>query len=126
MIFGQSNTVVSFLYVTKRDRALAFYGERLGLDLQGSDDFGDFLDGGGALIRMTVMPEHVASPHPVLGWEVHDIHAAASALSKRGIQFTIYDGMGQDELGVWTSSDGNATVAWFSDPDGNVLSLSQA
>lgn len=62
----------------------------------------------------------------MFGWNVSDIVAAAKDLRARGVAFTIYDGMGQDELGVWTSPDGKAKVAWFSDPDGNVLSLSQA
>lgn len=53
------------------------------------------------------------------------IRAAIEALRGKGIEFTIYEGFGQDELGVWTSPDGKAKVAWFADPDGNVLSLSQ-
>ncbi|AQR61647.1 hypothetical protein BZG35_08275 [Brevundimonas sp. LM2] len=125
MTLINSSVPVSFLYVTDRDRALLFC-EQLGLALRGSDDFGDFMETGGGLIRMTVMPDHIASPHPVLGWEVSDILATAQELSERGIGLTIYEGMGQDELGVWTSPDGKAKVAWFTDPDGNVLSLSQA
>ncbi|MNT95901.1 Glyoxalase-like domain protein [compost metagenome] len=62
----------------------------------------------------------------MFGWNVDDIQAAAAALRDKGVTFTIYDGMGQDALGVWTSPDGAAKVAWFADPDGNVLSLSQA
>jgi catechol 2,3-dioxygenase-like lactoylglutathione lyase family enzyme len=118
-------TPVAFILATDRARALAFYGETLGLPLRSSDDFGDFIDMGGGLLRLTVIPGHVASPHPVLGWTVEDIVASVQALAARGVVFTIYEGMGQDALGIWTAPDSTARVAFFADPDGNVLSLSQ-
>ncbi len=71
------------------------------------------------------MPDCTPSAHPVLGWQVADIAAAAEALAAKGVAFTIYPGMGQDALGIWTSPDGAAKVAFFPDPDGNVLSLTQ-
>jgi catechol 2,3-dioxygenase-like lactoylglutathione lyase family enzyme len=126
MNLQQSATPVAFLYAGDRDRALAFYCGKLGLTLHSSDAFGDFIDLGPALARMTVMADYKAGPHPVLGWNVADIEASVAALCDRGIDFAIYEGMGQDELGIWTSPDGAAKVAWFADPDGNVLSLSQA
>jgi catechol 2,3-dioxygenase-like lactoylglutathione lyase family enzyme len=113
MNIGQTDTPVAFLYVADRDRALGFYRETLGLELRSADDFGDFIDLGGAWLRMTVMPDHKAHPHPVLGWNVGDIAV------------TIFEGMGQDPLGIWTAPDGKTKVAFFADPDGNVLSLSQ-
>ena len=121
----QTGTPVAFVYVADRDRALSFYRDRLGLTLRSTDPFGDFLDAGGGLIRMTVMPDHAPHAHPVLGWNVEDIAAAAEALRERGILFTIYEGMGQDALGIWTAPDGRSKVAFFADPDGNVLSLAQ-
>lgn len=121
----QSGTPVAFLYVTDRERALKFYRESLGLELQSSDDFGDFIDLGSGLARMTVMPDFAATPHPVLGWNVDDINATVKALRDRGIVFNIHEGMGQDALGIWTSPDGRSKVAFFSDSEGNVLTLSQ-
>ena len=126
MNLQHSATSVAFLYVGDRERALAFYRDMLGLALYGSDDFGDFLDLGGALLRMTVMPGHKASPHPVLGWNVDDIEEAVTSLRDRGVAFTIHDGFGQDALGIWTAPDGKTKVAFFADPDGNALTLSQA
>ena len=121
-----SGAPVAFVYVADRARAMAFYRETLGLELHGSDDFGDFLDLGGGLLRMTTMPGHQAHPHPVLGWNVGDIVAAVEALRDRGVVFTIHEGFGQDALGVWTAPDGRTRIAFFADPDGNVLTLSQA
>jgi len=126
MSFHQSGTPVAFLYVGDRERALGFYRETLGLALRGSDDFGDFIDLGGALLRMTAMPDHKAGPHPVLGWNVEDITAAVTALRDRGVAFTIHEGLGQDALGIWTAPDGKSKIAFFADSEGNVLTLSQA
>jgi predicted enzyme related to lactoylglutathione lyase len=117
-------TPVAFLYATDRNRALAFYREALGLELRSSDDFGDFLHMNGALVRMTTLPDHKPSPHPAFGWDVSDIAATVAALRDRGITFLIYDGMGQDEDGIWTGPDGDR-IAFFNDSEGNLLSLSQ-
>jgi len=125
MNLQQTGTPVAFLYVGERERALAFYRDTLGLALRSADDFGDFIDLGGGLLRMTVMPDHKPHPHPVLGWNVDDIGAAVAALRERGVAFAIYEGMGQDSDGIWTSPDGATKVAFFADPDGNVLTLSQ-
>jgi catechol 2,3-dioxygenase-like lactoylglutathione lyase family enzyme len=125
MALKLSGRPVAFVNVTDRERALAFYRDTLGLSLRSSDGFGDFLDNGAGLVRMTVMADHKAHAHPIAGWDVDDIRATAAALRERGVTFTIYEGMGQDDLGIWTAPDGKAKVAWFADPDGNVLSLSQ-
>lgn len=125
MTFQLSGTPVAFVLVTDRARAMAFYVDTLGLALHSSDGFGDYIDMGQGLIRMTVIPGHVASPHPLLGWMVEDIVSSVKGLAAQGVVFTIYDGLGQDALGIWTSPDGAAKVAFFADPDGNVLSLTQ-
>jgi catechol 2,3-dioxygenase-like lactoylglutathione lyase family enzyme len=126
MILQSPATPVAFLYVADRERALAFYRDTLGFGLRSADAHGDFIDLGGALVRMTAMPDHKPHAHPVLGWNVPDIRAAARALHGKGIEFAIYEGWGQDDLGIWTSPDGKSKVAFFADPDGNVLSLSEA
>lgn len=120
-----SARVVAFVHVTDRARALDFYEGALGLPLRSSDPFGDFLDLGGPLLRMTVIPDYVPHPHPVVGWNVADVRETAAALEARGVQLAIYDGIGQDQDGIWTAPDGHTKVAWFLDPDGNVLSLAQ-
>jgi catechol 2,3-dioxygenase-like lactoylglutathione lyase family enzyme len=116
---------VAFVNVADGDGAVAFYRDVLGLELLGRDAFGMFFVLGGALLRVTPMPDFVAGPHPVLGWEVPDIRAAAAALRAVGVAMTVYEGMGQDADGIWAAPGGGAKVAWFADPFGNVLSLSE-
>ena len=121
-----SGTPVAFISVSERERALTFYRDVLGFEVRSSDGFGDFIQLDGALLRITVLPDYHANPHPVLGWNVADIVATVQWMRARGVVCTVYEGMGQDELGIWTAPDGQAKVAWFTDPDGNVLSVSQA
>lgn len=116
---------VAFVYTTDRERAVAYYRDTLGFTPQDPDDFGMYFEMGAALMRLTVIPDHKPTAHPVLGWSVPDIAATASTLKARGVRFAIYEGWGQDELGIWTSPDGASKIAFFSDPDGNVLGLSQ-
>ena len=114
--------------IVTRDRKAAepFYGETLGLRRLPGDDFAAVFDLAGSKLRLTEVPDHSPSPHPVLGWEVDDIRATVEALKAKGVVINIYEGMGQDALGIWTSPDGRAKVAFFDDPDGNGLSLTQS
>ena len=118
-------TPVAFVSVREREAGRSFYEGVLGFPHKSGDDFGDFFQMRGGLLRMTPMPDFEAHAHPVLGWDVADIAAAVRALRDKGVSFSIYEGMGQDELGIWTAPDGTAKVAWFADPFGNMLSLSQ-
>jgi catechol 2,3-dioxygenase-like lactoylglutathione lyase family enzyme len=114
-------------FIVSRDRAKAkaFYGDVLGFDLTGEDDFAAVFDMNGTMLRISTVRDHVPAPHTVLGWAVQDIAAAVHRLSATGVRFTIYDGFGQDHLGIWTAPGSGDQVAWFLDPDGNNLSLTQ-
>lgn len=117
---------VCFILTTDRARAKPFYAGALGLPILAEEEFAvTFALSGGAAIRLTDVPEHVAGPQTVLGWNVVDIAGAVAGLRQRGITFRHYEGFGQDADGIWTTPDGGAKVAWFNDPDGNVLSLTQ-
>lgn len=117
---------ITFIITCDRAASEAFYEGVLGLTRAPGDDFAAVYDlGGAALLRITEVPDFVAGAHPALGWEVSDIAVAMQALVDAGVTPTIYEGFGQDALGIWTSPDGAAKVAWFADPDGNVLSLTQ-
>lgn len=117
---------VTFIMTADAAASRAFYETALALPLGPQDDFATVYDLAGAILRVTEIAGFVAGAHPVLGWKVDDIAATVAGLAARGVVFTVYDGFGQDDLGIWTSPDGSAKVAWFNDPDGNVLSLTQS
>jgi len=116
---------ISFIVTRDRAKAKAFYGGVLGFELTGEDDFAAVFDMNGAMLRISTMPTFEAAPYTVLGWEVADIVAAVRSLTAKGVKFTVYEGFGQDPLGIWTPPGGSTRVAWFLDPDGNNLSLTQ-
>ena len=120
------STPVTFVITRDRKAAEAFYGGTLGLRRLPGDDFAAVYALAGVPLPLTEVPGHAPSPHPVLGWKVTDIEAKVRELTERGVHFNVYDGMGQDSLGIWTAPDGSAKVAFFNDPDGNGLSLTQA
>ena len=78
------------------------------------------------MLRLTSVEGHIPIPHTVLGWQVADIEAAIDVLAAKGVAMAIYDGYGQDARGVWTHPGSGAKIAWFHDPEGNNLSLTQA
>jgi catechol 2,3-dioxygenase-like lactoylglutathione lyase family enzyme len=116
--------IVAFVPSTDLDRSRAFYCGVLGLAFEGLDGFACVLSGGGTTVRVTRVGELAPQAFTVLGWEVADIEAVARDLAGRGVEFLRGDGVEQDELGIWTAP-GGARVAWFHDPDGNTLSLTQ-
>ncbi len=113
--------------ITTGDRKAAepFYADRLGLRRTGDDGFAALFDLAGVTLRLTEVPGYTAPLTPVLGWEVPDMAAAVAALIANGVTMNVYDGLGQDERGIWTAPDGSCKVAFFNDPDGNGLSLTQ-
>jgi catechol 2,3-dioxygenase-like lactoylglutathione lyase family enzyme len=114
-------------FIVTRDRAVAkeFYGETLGFQQTGEDEFAVVFDLNGTPLRISTVPDHKPPVHTVLGWAVPDIVTAVRALQAKGVKFNIYEGFGQDALGIWTAPASGNRVAWFPDPDGNNLSLTQ-
>ena len=117
-------TLIGFVSTADLGRAEAFYRDVLGLRHVETGPFACVFDAGGTMLRVTAAPAVAQPGYTVLGWRVDDIAATMAELSARGVEFRRYEGMGQDEAGVWTTPDG-AQVAWFADPDGNMLSLTQ-
>jgi catechol 2,3-dioxygenase-like lactoylglutathione lyase family enzyme len=109
-----------------KDEARRFYESTLGLTFKYDDNFALVFDTAGIMLRLTPVKEFTPHPFSVLGWEVDDIAAAVSELLAKGVKFEVYDfpWMEQDEQGVWAAPDGTK-VAWFKDPDGNLLSVAQ-
>jgi catechol 2,3-dioxygenase-like lactoylglutathione lyase family enzyme len=116
---------VAFVYTRDRVRARDFYAGTLGLPLLSDDPFGMSFELGSGMLRLTEFADFVAGKHPVAGWEVPSISAAVAVLEAAGIAPRVYEGMGQDDRGIWTSPDGAARIAGFNDPDDNLLSLSE-
>jgi catechol 2,3-dioxygenase-like lactoylglutathione lyase family enzyme len=120
-----SAKIVAFVPVTNLQNARPFYERVLGLRFVSEDKFALVLDANGIMVRVTPVPTPF-KPHPftILGWQVADIEEAVSALGAKGVKFENYGFPNQDARGIW-SAPGGAKVAWFKDPEGNLLGVSQ-
>jgi catechol 2,3-dioxygenase-like lactoylglutathione lyase family enzyme len=116
--------IMSFVGVSDADKARAFYRDTLGLTMLYEDGFALVFDVGGIMLRVTLVSEVRPQPYTVLGWQVSDATATARALANAGVQAERYPHVPQDEDGIWTAP-GGPKIAWFKDPDGNILSLAQ-
>jgi len=118
-------SIIGFVATSAPDRAKKFYRDTLGLRLVSEEmPFALVFDAHGTMLRVTIVKKVSPAGYTVLGWQVPNISAAAKALQEAGVRFERYQGMEQDDLGIW-SSPGGGKVAWFKDPDGNTLSISQ-
>jgi len=116
--------IVTFLLTKNAEASLRFYRDTLGFSFLHDDGFALVFDAHGTMLRISKMPEFTPPRHTVLGWEVKDIGATVGEFMRKGVAFERYPNMGQDDNGIATFPTGDK-VAWFKDPDGNVLSFSQ-
>ena len=115
--------LVGFVASTDLDVSQMFYVDTLGLSVSERNQFALILDGGGgAELRVTLVQSRADTGYTVLGWRVEDMDGVVDSLREKGVEFTRYPGMDQDEHDAWTAPDG-LRVVWFRDPHGNVLSL---
>lgn len=119
-----SGKIVGFVPTVQPEKARSFYEGVLGLPLISADSFAAVFDANGTMLRVTRVAEFKPAPFTILGWEVSDVSRTVLDLREQGVRFEKYEGMDQNEHGIWTSPNG-AKVAWFKDPDGNVLSVTQ-
>jgi catechol 2,3-dioxygenase-like lactoylglutathione lyase family enzyme len=119
-----SEKLMAFVATRDLDRARAFYRDILGLHLVSEDRFALVFNVAGTMLRVAAVQEMTAAKYTVLGWQVRDIVQTATKLGEAGVNFERYTGMNQDEAGIWKSPS-SARVAWFKDPDGNTLSITQ-
>ena len=117
-----ASPVVAFVATQDPDRARHFYSEIVGLTIVSDDPFALVYAVGAGHLRIQKVGAFTPQPFTALGWQVADIEAIVAALGARSVAFERYPGMDQDALGIWTTPSG-ARVAWFKDPDGNLLSL---
>jgi predicted enzyme related to lactoylglutathione lyase len=116
--------IVGFVPSTDFKRSKTFYEQALGLEFVYQDEFAVVFKSGGNMIRISGSRDYMPAPHTILGWEVDDIESIANRLKESGVTFEKYSFLKQNDIGIW-DAPGGARVAWFKDPDGNVLSISQ-
>ena len=114
----------AFVPTTNSKKAKTFYKDLLGLTLLSEDNYALEFDANGTLLRITIVQELIPQSFTILGWNVPDIYKVIKSLNEKGIECNKYDFLEQDSLGVW-KSPGGSKVAWFKDPDGNVLSVTE-
>src|SRR5580658_3464215 len=119
-----SMNMMGFLLTKDYDQARAFYEGKLGFTFVSLDQFALVIEAGKNRIRIVKVPTFTPLVSTVLGWQVGDIEAMVNWLAKRGVEFDKYPFVQDKERGIWTAPDGSK-VAWFKDPDGNVLSVSE-
>ena len=121
---GKHN-IIAFVNIVDVARAKAFYRDTLGLSLLSEEPpFALVFEANGIMLRLGMAKELPPANGTVLGWQASDIRATVRDLEKAGVRFERYAQLKQDEVGIWTAPSG-AKVAWFKDPDGNILSLSE-
>jgi catechol 2,3-dioxygenase-like lactoylglutathione lyase family enzyme len=122
-----SSDIVAFVPSRSPKRSRSFYEQTLGLGFVSDDQFASVFNANQVMVRVvdvSGIDGFRPFPFTILGWSVEDVGKTVKALQKKGVKFERYEGMNQDQLGIWTSPSG-ARIAWFKDPDGNVLSLSE-
>ena len=116
--------IIAFVPIKDAKQSRAFYEGVLGLRFLSDDPFALVMESNGVMVRLAKVPKFTPAGFTVMGWEVSGIEKMVAALEKKGVHFEKFAGMAQDQHGIWSSPSG-AKVAWFKDPDGNILSLSQ-
>jgi catechol 2,3-dioxygenase-like lactoylglutathione lyase family enzyme len=116
--------LIGFAATSQPEAAKRFYRDVLGLPLTEESAFALVFDANGTMLRVQKVENVREAAYTVLGWRVSDIRSKIDELSARGVHFQHYAGMAHDDRGIWKSPDG-AEIAWFRDPDGNTLSLTQ-
>lgn len=119
-----SSKIMGFVPTKDSARARSFYEGKLGFQFVSDDMFALVMRAGETMIRIAKTKDFAPAPYTVLGWQVSNIEVMVAWLQKRGVVFEKYPFVQDKESGIWTAPTGDK-VAWFKDPDGNVLSVSQ-
>ena len=116
--------LMAFIPVSDLGAAQSFYQDVLGLTVGEEGPYAVVLDAGGTMLRLAQVEDLQPQPYTIAGWQVLDMATSIDSLESRGVAFIRYEGMDQDERGIWSTPAGDQ-VAWFKDPDGNTLSLTR-
>ena len=114
----------AFIPTVNPQEDILFYRDLLGFELMSEDDYAMEFNANGTLLRVTIVNEFVPQPFTILGWNIENLVFTVRQFNEKNIYFEIFDFLEQDDLGIW-NSPGGAKVAWFKDPDGNILSLTE-
>ena len=120
-----TSPIIAFIPTRDAAHARTFYQNTLGLRFVSEDNFALVFDANGTMLRIVCAGDFTPFQFTILGWQVSDIGTAVADLTARGVQFLRYDFLEQAPNGVWTAPGNAARIAWFRDPDGNTLSISQ-
>jgi catechol-2,3-dioxygenase len=115
---------ITFIATSQSVKARRFYEQILGLTYVSEDQFALVFEVNGTMLRIQKVERVNPHGYTALGWNVADIKKEVTTLAQRGVKFARYEGMQQDELGIWISP-AEAKIAWFTDPDGNILSMTE-
>lgn len=116
--------IIAFVPTTDFIKARSFYEGILGLSFVKDDGFALVFEANGIMLRIVRLQEFAPAQYTVLGWQVTNVEDVVRGLTQKGVRFERYGFFKQDELGIWAAPGGDK-VAWFKDPDGNTLSVSQ-
>lgn len=119
-----SGKLAGFIPTKDHEKARAFYEGKLGCEFVSLDQYALVMRLGGHVIRIVKLPKYTPLQATILGWQLEDIRSTARWLQDRGVELEKYPFVQERELGIWTAPNRDQ-VAWFKDPDGNVLSVSQ-
>ncbi len=119
-----TSKLVAFLATTQPETSRRFYEGILGLRFVADEPVALVFDANGSILRISKVQNLMPAPFTVLGWVVTNVSFEAASLASKGVIFERYEILSQDDQGVCTLPDG-AKVAWFKDPDGNLLSITQ-
>ena len=123
-----SADLIAFVPTRDPKQARKFYAETLGLEFISEDPFALVFNARGTTLRIadvSQVKEFKPAPFTIVGWQVTNVSDTLGDLARKGVRFERFPGMDQDAQGIW-QSPGGAKVAWFKDPDGNILSITQA
>jgi catechol 2,3-dioxygenase-like lactoylglutathione lyase family enzyme len=120
----RSTDIIAFVPTQDSEKARSFYEGMLGLEFVSEDGFALVFNANGIMIRVVKMQQFTPVAYTILGWRVKEIEKIVTALVEKGVRFERYGFFKQDDLAIWTTPNGDK-VAWFKDPDGNTLSLSE-
>lgn len=119
-----TSKIIAFVPTTDPLRSRAFYEGILGLRFVKDDGFALVFDADGIMVRVAKGRDFKPAQYTILGWEASDIETTLTEMADNGVRFEQFGLPGQDKIGIWTAPSGDK-VAWFKDPDGNILSISQ-